>query len=91
MAQEAIFVSDTSGEQPRKCYPITPNRWQGEQDCVVGPFSGKKVADYFSETVVNFNRPARIFARRDAWYVEVLGNADEADISRGGDYALSDR
>lgn len=91
MAKDVVIFSDATGQHDRKREPIVANHWRGEQDCVVGPFSSKKVADYFGEAVVNFNRPARIFARRDAWYVEVLGNADEADISRGGDYALSDR
>lgn len=91
MAQEAIFVSDTSGDRQRKCYPVTPNRWQGQKDCVVGPFSDQRVANYFRDTVVNFNRPARIFPLRDAWYVEVLEDSQRVAKPAGEGYALSDR
>lgn len=54
---------------------ILPNRWQGETDCVVGPFSGRKVAEYFANSVVDFGQyetiSRRVFAKGDAWYVEV--------------------
>jgi hypothetical protein len=54
---------------------IVPNRWQGEYDCLVGPFSSRNVAEYFVSAVVDFgayesfNR--RVFAKGDSWYVEV--------------------
>ena len=54
---------------------IVPNRWQGECDCVVGPFSSRKVAEYFAGTVVDFGQfeafTKRVFAKRDAFYVEI--------------------
>jgi hypothetical protein len=57
---------------------IVPNRWQGEYDCLVGPFSSRNVAEYFVSAVVDFgayesfNR--RVFAKGDSWYVEVQAN-----------------
>jgi hypothetical protein len=57
---------------------IVPNRWQGEYDCLVGPFSSRNVAEYFMSAVVDFgtyesfNR--RVFAKGDSWYVEVQAN-----------------
>lgn len=55
---------------------IVPNRWQGETDCVVGPFSSKTVAEYFANNVVDFGHfeslAQRVIVKRDAYYVEVL-------------------
>lgn len=60
-----------SGEMPF----IVPNRWQGEADCAVGPFSGRRVATYFADRVVGLRQreacAMRVFARGNAWYVEV--------------------
>ena len=54
---------------------IVPNLWQGECDCIVGPFSGREVAEYFAGNVVDFGQfesfTRKVFAKRDAWYVEV--------------------
>ncbi len=54
---------------------VVPNRWQGEADCAVGPFSSSEVARYFAGRVVDFGQyevfSMRVFARRNAWYVEV--------------------
>ncbi len=54
---------------------VVPNRWQGEANCAVGPFSSKEVAHYFAGRVVDFGQyevfSMRVFAKRDAWYVEV--------------------
>ncbi|HKI58499.1 MAG TPA: hypothetical protein VKA00_04660 [Trueperaceae bacterium] len=54
---------------------VVPNRWQGDADCAVGPFSGRDVARYFASRVVDFGQyevfSMRVFARRNAWYVEV--------------------
>jgi len=54
---------------------VVPNRWQGEVDCVVGPFSCSAVAQYFANRQVDFGQyeSFRLFVRphRDAWYVEV--------------------
>lgn len=58
--------------------PIVPNRWQGECDCVVGPFSSHTVAEYFASAVADFGHydafNKRVFAKGDAYYVEVLDN-----------------
>ena len=55
--------------------PIVPNRWQGEYDCVVGPFSSQSVAEYFMNAVVDFGQyesfSRKVFAKADSWYVEV--------------------
>lgn len=54
---------------------IVPNRWQGEYDCLVGPFSSRNVAEYFVSAVVDFGAyesfSRRVFAKGDSWYVEV--------------------
>jgi hypothetical protein len=58
--------------------PIVPNRWQGEADCVVGPFSSRTVAEYFVSAVADFGHydafNKRVFAKGDAYYVEVIEN-----------------
>lgn len=55
---------------------IVPNRWQGEANCVVGPFSSKTVAEYFANHVVDFGHyerfSQRVVVKRDAYYVEVI-------------------
>ncbi len=57
---------------------IVPNRWQGERDCVVGPFSSRAVAEYFVDTVTDFGHydaySKRVFAKGDGWFVEVLND-----------------
>ena len=54
---------------------IVPNRWQGESDCLVGPFSSHTVATYFANNVVDFGQfetiSRRVFVKGDAYYVEV--------------------
>ncbi|MEJ2288588.1 MAG: hypothetical protein P8Y02_08070 [Deinococcales bacterium] len=54
---------------------VVPNRWQGEVDCAVGPFSGRDVAAYFANRGVEFGQyetfQMRIFSHRDAWFVAV--------------------
>jgi hypothetical protein len=62
------------GESLRYYQPILPSRWQGEVDCVIGPFSSKPIAEYFAAIVVDFSHfeavSERIFANRDAWFIE---------------------
>lgn len=53
---------------------VVPNRWQGEADCLVGPFSSRTVADYFANSVVNTSDRTttdELFAREDGWYLVV--------------------
>jgi hypothetical protein len=54
---------------------IVPNRWQGECDCFVGPFSSKHVAEHYVSAVVDFGQfesiSRRVFAKGDSWFVEV--------------------
>lgn len=54
---------------------VVPNRWQGEVDCVVGPFSCSAVAQYFANRQVDFGQyesfKFTVRAHRDAWFVEV--------------------
>ena len=53
---------------------VVPNRWQGETDCLVGPFSSRTVAEYFASSVINnSNRTTtnELFAKGDSWYLAV--------------------
>jgi hypothetical protein len=61
-------------KQFRHYQPISPNRWRGEVDCVIGPFSSKDVAEYFAGQVADFGQLGDIeqivFAKRDEWFIE---------------------
>lgn len=65
----------TAGAPRKRLRIIVPNLWKGEWPCLVGPFSGRIVAEYFANAVVDFGRyetiRERIFARQDSFYVEV--------------------
>lgn len=54
---------------------LLPNNWQGEANCMVGPFSSHTIANYFTNKVTTLGYPdvfsLRIFPKREAWYVEV--------------------
>ena len=72
MAAAPIWLKHSGSSLPH--YPTSPNCWQGEVGCVIGPFSSKSVA----ETFVNVHTEARydaimdhVFPNRDAWYIEV--------------------
>ncbi len=56
--------------------PMAPNRWCGQEDCVVGPFSSREVAENFASRRVTFGQfevyRFDIFAQGDGWYVEVV-------------------
>ncbi len=73
MKTRPLILKD--GNHFRSIRPILPNLWQGECDCVVGPFANKQVAEYFANRVVDFGQydafSQRVFAKRDAYYVEV--------------------
>lgn len=59
--------SEAAGEPRRSRRLIVPNLWEGEWPCLVGPFSGRVVAEYFADRVLEFCRfeavLERIFAR----------------------------
>lgn len=61
-------------KQLRRYQPISPNRWHGEVDCVIGPFSSKEIAEYFAGHAADFGQFGNIeeivFAKRDEWYIE---------------------
>lgn len=67
--------SQAAGEPRRWLRVIVPNLWQGEWPCLVGPFSGRVVAEHFADRVVEFGRfeavRGRVFARQDSYYVQV--------------------
>lgn len=66
-----LWLNDEQGSYPVE--PKLPNTWQGEPNCVVGPFSSKTVAQTFVALSCDqvLLRTERIFAKRDAWYVEL--------------------
>lgn len=68
-----VLVIDASGM--RSYEPVPPNCWQGQVDCVVGPFSSREVAQYFARAVVEYGQYdaliEQIFPRGDAWYLKV--------------------
>lgn len=85
MKTRALIIRD--GNNFRTIYPILPNVWRGECDCVVGPFANQQVAEYFANRVVDFGHydafSQKVFAKRDAFYVEVkqlLGGILDARI-----------
>lgn len=73
MASLPIWIRDDTGVH--SLHPTLPNCWQGEADCVVGPFSSKMVAEYFARSSVEYTLydavMDSVFANGDAWYVEV--------------------
>jgi hypothetical protein len=61
------------GQSFKQHQPIVPNRWHGQVDCVIGPFSSQHVAEYYAKVVVDFGQfeiSQRIFANGDSWYIE---------------------
>jgi hypothetical protein len=75
-------VSVIQGSRFYSVQTIVPNRWQGEYDCLVGPFSSRDVAEYFMSAVVDFGAyetfTRSVFAKGDSWYVAVQPN----DVSK---------
>lgn len=73
MSAKPIWIQDEKGLHSLE--PTLPNCWQGQVDCIVGPFSSKGVAEYFAKASVEFAHcnsiMESIFARGDAWYVSV--------------------
>ena len=69
--------------------PIAPNSWNGQVNCLVGPFSCKEVAENFAYPKVDFGyyntEVVQIFAKRDSWYVEIGNDSGR----KGGNQVLS--
>ena len=67
-----VWIKNGAGTQPHT--PTLPNCWQGETNCIIGPFSSKNVAEYFAQANEETRYDSimkRIFPNGDAWYVEV--------------------
>lgn len=66
-------LSGGKGVRPRQ--PISPNCWEGETDCIVGPFSNRSLANGFANVTTDFGQFGairfKVFAKRECWYVEV--------------------
>lgn len=79
---DSVVTKDGAGTLCRRV-PVLPNRWKGETDCLVGPFSDASVARYFAGYVVDFGQYSaysyHVFVSYDSWYVEIstLEQADE--------------
>lgn len=71
----ARVYAPTAGGRVRPLEPISPNRWKGETDCVVGPFSNRYLANGFANVTTDFGQYGavrfNVFAKRECWYVEV--------------------
>lgn len=83
-AAQATLEPPAPGGRPLPV--VVPNRWLGEADCLVGPFSGRDVAAYFANRLVDFGQyevfSMRVFARRNAWYVEVRTRTSGRRVDR---------
>lgn len=73
-----VFAPVVGGRGVRPLTPVSPNRWKGETDCVVGPFSSRSLAYDFAGMTTDFGQYEgvrfHVFAKRDSWYVEVQHN-----------------
>ncbi len=52
--------------------PISPNSWQGETGCVIGPFSSREITEYFLVKVMHLHEGSsspRVFAEGYSWYI----------------------
>lgn len=60
-----------------KTKSIPANLWQGEADCVVGPFADRHVAETFANPAVDFGFfdafSRKTVSREGFWYVEIQG------------------
>lgn len=54
---------------------IVPNQWQGETDCIIGPFSDQQVVQHYFNAVVDFGHYElfryQVFAKGDSWYAQI--------------------
>jgi hypothetical protein len=74
-----IMLSEKDGY--RFWTPLLPTRWKGETNCVVGPFSGRDVAEYFAGYASDFGQyesySYKVFPKRDAWYVKIEASQEQ--------------
>lgn len=70
-----VYAPVPGGKGVRARDPISPNRWKGETDVIVGPFSSRGLANGFANVTTDFGQYGgvrfNIFAKRECWYVEV--------------------
>jgi hypothetical protein len=75
MAVKARPVLVIEASEMKSYMPVPPNCWQGQVDCVVGPFSSQDAAQYFARAVVEFSQYDafidQLFPRGDAWYLKI--------------------
>lgn len=75
MAVKARPVLVIEASEMKSYTPVVPNCWQGQVDCVVGPFSSREVAEHFAHSVVEFSQYDafidQLFPRGDAWYLKI--------------------
>lgn len=72
MKARPVLVIEAS--EMKSYVPVPPNCWEGQLDCVVGPFSSQDVAQYFVRAIVESQYDAiveKIFPRGDAWYIKI--------------------
>ena len=78
MANQPIWIQDDTGVHALE--PTLPNCWQGQPNCIVGPFSSKIVAEYFARSSVDYGQydavMDSVFAQGDAWYVDVKASGE---------------
>lgn len=71
---DPVVTRDEAGVLHKRV-PVLPNRWKGEMNCLVGPFSDASVARYFAGYVVDFGHYSaynyNVFVAYDSWYVEI--------------------
>jgi hypothetical protein len=71
---DTVAVRSLIGEY-RAYEPVSPNRWQGESNCLVGPFSCQEVARRFADAPVEFGQYEayieQVLVVGDSWYVEI--------------------
>jgi len=83
MAVKARPVLVIEASEMKSYTPVPPNCWQGQVDCVVGPFSSQEVAQYFARAVVEFGQYDafidQLFPQGDAWYLKI----DRSDTGFG--------
>lgn len=72
----SVVSSDASPSRDRRSQrTVTPNRWMGEGDCLIGPFTCRRSAASFAGLMVDFghyeNLGRQVVVLRGTYYVEV--------------------